>query len=366
MKISEVMTDDVFTLSSDETMAKALSIMYEKRINQIPVIDKYEKYQGMVFAKGFLNASAATSSKLKNFVVKTPVLSPTDSIKRSAQLIVTTGNRALPVVEDSKLVGIISETDVILKTDFGNIPVDSVMANAIVIEDDSALDSALAKMRRHNISRLPVIDSNGHLIGIINALDRAKIMATPKERISKNSRTSSHKSAVKLAKVRDIMKKTVPVQMGTKLKDILEIFKEHDEIVVVGDKKKPVGIVTARDALEIMLPRRDHPYISIANVSDPETRRTIEEQIARFLKKIHGKRENVQSVIVYTDKYKTRKYSLRAKLIFAKHAVSAKAVGYDPLSASKKLISVLDRRTKSERSKKSIQRQQSSIRHPLI
>jgi CBS domain-containing protein len=367
MKVSDVMTDDVLTLPSDDTMAKALSIMYEKRINQIPIIDKYKEYQGMVFAKDFLNASAATSSKLKNFVVKTPVLSPTDSIKKSTQLIVTTGNRALPVVEDSKLVGIISETDVILETDFGNTSVDSVMAYAIVIEDDSALDSALAKMRRYNISRLPVVDSNGDLIGIINALDRAKIMATPKEGISKNSRTSSQKSAVKLAKVRDIMKRTVPVRMGTKLRDILEIFREHDEIVVVvGDKKKPVGIVNARDALEIMLPHRDHPSINIANVSDHETRSTIEEQMARFLKKIHGKSENVQSVIVYADKYKTRKYSLRAKLIFTKHVVGAKAVGYDPLSASKKLISVLDRRTKSERSKKSRQRRQSSIRHPLI
>jgi CBS domain-containing protein len=104
-----------------------------------------------------------------------------------------------------------------------------------MIEYDVALDSVLAKMRRHNISRLPVVDSNGDLIGVINALDRAKIMATPKERISKNSRTQ--KSAVKLAKVRDVMNKTVPVRVGTKLKDILEIFREHDEIVVVGDKK---------------------------------------------------------------------------------------------------------------------------------
>ena len=233
MKISEIMTDDPITLSSDDTMAKALSIMYEKRINQIPIIDKYEKYQGMVFAKDFLNVSATASSKLNNYVVKTPVLSPTDNIKRSAQLIVTTGNRALPVVKDSKLVGIISETDVILKMDFGNTPVDSIMANAIVIEDDSALDSALAKMRRYNISRLPVIDSNGHLIGIINALDRAKIMATPKERISKDSRTSSQKSAVKLVKVRDIMKKTVPVQVGTKLKDILELSENMTRLLLL-------------------------------------------------------------------------------------------------------------------------------------
>ena len=48
--------------------------MYEKRINQIPIIDKYEKYQGMVFAKHFLNVNANTSSKLKKYAVKTPML----------------------------------------------------------------------------------------------------------------------------------------------------------------------------------------------------------------------------------------------------------------------------------------------------
>jgi CBS domain-containing protein len=221
MKISDIMTDDVVTLSSNDTMAKALSIMYEKKINQIPIVDKYKKYQGMVFAKDFLNVSATSSSKLKNFVVKTPVLSPTDSTKKSTQLIVTTGNRALPVLEDSRLIGIISETDLILKTNFGNTLVDSVMADAIVIEDDTTLDTALAKMRRYNISRLPVIDSKRDLMGVINALDRAKIMATPKERISKDSRISSQKAAVRLVKVRDIMRKTIPVLLGTKLKDIL-------------------------------------------------------------------------------------------------------------------------------------------------
>ena len=145
--------------------------MYNKRINQVPVIDKFRKYQGMVFAKDFFNVNAMTSSKLKNSVRMTPVLSPTDSIKRCTRLVVTTGNRALPVVENSKLIGIISETDVILQTDFGNILVDNVMAGAIVIEDDTALDTALAKMRRYNISRLPVINSKGNLIGVVNAFN---------------------------------------------------------------------------------------------------------------------------------------------------------------------------------------------------
>ena|GEM_PF-3219972 len=59
----------------------------------------------------------------------------------------------------------------------------------------------------------------------------------------------------------------------------------------------------------------------------------------------------------------TRKFSLRGRLISKTRVIDAKAVGYDPLSASKKLISILDRRLKSERSKKVRRRQHSSIRH---
>jgi hypothetical protein len=58
----------------------------------------------------------------------------------------------------------------------------------------------------------------------------------------------------------------------------------------------------------------------------------------------------VQSVVVYADKHKTRKYSLRTRLITARGVIDAKAVGYDPLSASKELITRLDRRIKSEHS----------------
>lgn len=178
----------------------------------------------MVFVKDFLNINTIPSSKLKNFVTITPILTPSDSVKKCTHLIVTTGNRALPVIEDSKLIGIISETDTILKTDFGNILVENVMANAIVIKDDTMLDSAIAKMRRYNISRLSVINSNGILTGVINALDRAKLMATPRERIAKDSRTSSIVAAVRQVPLNEITRKMKSVRIGTQLKDIVKFF----------------------------------------------------------------------------------------------------------------------------------------------
>jgi predicted transcriptional regulator/ribosome-associated translation inhibitor RaiA len=357
MKISDIMVDKVFALSLDDTAAKALSVMHENNINQLPVIDNDRKYVGMIFAKEFLNLNTTPSSKLKNLVVKTPILSPTDTIEKCTQLIVTTGNRALPVVEKGKLISIVSETDVALTANFGHATVDEVMSGAIVIEENSTLANALAKMRRYNISRLPIIKSNGVLTGIINALEIAKIIATPRERIGKSRglRALTSETAIRDVKVKDIMRKAISVERGTKLNTLVESFKRNEEIVVVGDER-PIGIVTPRDALEITLPHRNEPSIHIAHV-DGEARRTIEEHMARFLKKIHGKLENIQSVIIYADKHKTRKYSVRARLIAATRVIDAKAVGYDPVSACKELISRLDRQIRSEHSQKLEQRQ---------
>ncbi|HET7146910.1 MAG TPA: CBS domain-containing protein [Candidatus Nitrosopolaris sp.] len=363
MKISDIMVDKVFTLSLDDTAAKALSVMHENNINQLPVIDNNGKYEGMIFAKEFLNINTTPSSKLKNLVVNTPVLSPTDTIEKCTQLIVTTGNRALPVVEKGRLVSIVSETDVALTANFGHAIVDEVMSGAIVIDEDSTLANALAKMRRYNISRLPIIRSNGVLTGIINALEISKIIATPIERIGKSRGVkigdSKLASAVRDVKLNDIMRKAISVERGTKLNTLVESFKRNEEIVVVGDQR-PIGVVTPRDALEITLPHRNEPSIHIAHV-DGEARRTIEDHMAKFLKKIHGKLENIQSVIIYADKHKTRKYSVRARLIAARRVIDAKAVGYDPVSACKELISRLDRQIRSEHSHELEQRQHSKV-----
>lgn len=357
MIISDIMVEKVFTLSLDDTAAKAQSLMHENNINQVPIIDSDGKYRGMIFAKEFLNLNTVPSSKLKKLFAKTPVLSPTDSIEKCIHLIVTTGNRALPVVEKGKLVSIVSETDVIFSVNFGNATVDEVMSGAIVIEENYTLANALSKMRRYNISRLPVIKANGVVTGIVNALEIVKIMATPRERIGKapGLRALTSGAAIREVKVKDIMRRATSVERGTRLNKLIENFKRSEEIVVVGDGR-PIGIVTPRDALEVTLPHWNEPSIHIAHV-DVQVRKTIEEYMAKFLKKIQGKLDNIQSVIVYADMHKTRKYSVRARLLASRGVINAKAVGYDPVSACQELITKLDRQVRSEHSQKLKQRQ---------
>src|ERR671923_335537 len=205
MKVSEIKVDKVFTLTSEDSVAKALNMMYENNINQIPIIDDHGKYIGMIYAKQFIDINATPTSKLKNFVVNTPVLSLDDNIEKCTQLIVVTGNRALPVVENGKLISIVSETDVVLTSDFGHARVDEVMSGAIVIEENDTLSNALSKMRRYNISRLPIINSKGILRGTVNALDITKIIATPRERAGKSPGIGTL-VAIREVKVKDIMR----------------------------------------------------------------------------------------------------------------------------------------------------------------
>ena len=358
MKVSEIMVTDIVVLTSEDTVAKALNLMADRSINQIPIVDGTGKYLGMIFAKQIINSAAPPSSKLKGHIVKTSTLSRDDDIEKAAQLVIGSGNRAMPVVENGGgLVGIVSETDLVSTADFGHAIVDEVMSGAIVIEEDNSLADAISKMRRYNISRLPVINTKGILRGTLSILDIAKIIATPRERTSKSAAISAGTASIKDVKVKNIIRRAVSVERGTKLNVMTDHFRRNEEAIVVGDGR-PMGIVTPKDALELILPKKtNEPIIHMAHLEDGQDRIEIQEQLARFLQKIQGKLGDVRSIVVYADKHRTRKYSLRTRLITSNGVIDAKAVGYDPLSASKELVARLERRIKSEHSQRVKDRQ---------
>ena len=57
------------------------------------------------------------------------------------------------------------------------------------------------------------------------------------------------------------MRRAISAERGTKLNTLSEHFKHNEEIVVVGEGR-PMGIVTPKDTLELVLPTKtDSPVI---------------------------------------------------------------------------------------------------------
>jgi acetoin utilization protein AcuB len=97
-------------------------------------------------------------------------VSPEDSVANARGLLSKHGIHHLPVVEQQRLVGIVTDRDVRSAPAKAKRVGDIMTAKPRVIGPDAFVDEAARRLRRHRIGGLPVVD-NGRLIGILAAAD---------------------------------------------------------------------------------------------------------------------------------------------------------------------------------------------------
>jgi IMP dehydrogenase len=87
----------------------------------------------------------------------------------------------IPVVDDNrKLVGIVTNRDLRFEKDLNRL-VDEVMTseNLVTTSQTTNLDEAAAILQEHKIEKLPVVDSEGHLVGLVTYKDITKAKDKP-------------------------------------------------------------------------------------------------------------------------------------------------------------------------------------------
>ena len=87
----------------------------------------------------------------------------------------------IPVVDnDRKLVGIVTNRDLRFERDLDR-PISQVMTteNLVTTTQSTNLEEAADILQRHKIEKLPVIDSDGHLVGLVTYKDITKAKDKP-------------------------------------------------------------------------------------------------------------------------------------------------------------------------------------------
>lgn len=109
-----------------------------------------------------------------------------DLVETAAQLMQTEDIGAVPVVDGldtKKLIGIVTDRDLALRVisagrEVPNTRVGDVMTPLpVTCYPDDDLDMAAAMMADHQVRRIPVVDSDRHLMGIISQADLATRMS---------------------------------------------------------------------------------------------------------------------------------------------------------------------------------------------
>ena len=129
--------------------------------------------------------------KCHEVMTKDPVCClPNDSALKAAELMKSGNIGSIPVIENEegkKLIGIVTDRDLTLKIvaqglDSKTRKIETLMSrNIITCHPDDNLQKALDIMAEHQLRRLPVVDENGRIRGIIAQADIATRSDQPNE-----------------------------------------------------------------------------------------------------------------------------------------------------------------------------------------
>ena len=105
-------------------------------------------------------------------------LAATDSLQKAAQAMDELNVGAIPVCEAGRVVGIVTDRDIALRGVAQGLAVQTalftVMSKQVqTCSEDDSLDAATGKMEAGMIRRLPVLDRQGTLVGMLSLGDLA-------------------------------------------------------------------------------------------------------------------------------------------------------------------------------------------------
>jgi len=178
MRIDSIMTSDPLTIAADTEPAQALRTMDEHALRHLPVVEG-TRLLGVVSDRDLL---ATTGGATVGDLMHSPVsVQRADTLVMASLDLVLRGIGCLPVVENHELVGIVTETDLLrcyfdaardgsLSGDFDP-PIEQYMSTELrTLTPEATLGDAFDCLAENRVRHLPIVD-DGKLVGLLSDRD---------------------------------------------------------------------------------------------------------------------------------------------------------------------------------------------------
>jgi CBS domain-containing protein len=166
------MTSDVVHVEIPGNRDDVLKILKRTGISGVPVI-KSKKLVGIITRKDLLQKPEETQLGLL-MTTKPVTISPDAEISEAARLLVTRKIRRLPVVENGKLVGLLSVADLIhaiAQMKIREEIKDEFMSQTFALWEETPLPVVGRVMEISGVDAIPILDAESRLQGIISERD---------------------------------------------------------------------------------------------------------------------------------------------------------------------------------------------------
>lgn len=180
-RVSTIMGRDVIFCSSTDPIGLILQKFKFSRRGGFPILNK-KRLVGMVSERDFVKyfSNVEFGIKVEELMTRKPLfISPDITILDCLKSIVNTRYRRLPIVKNSKLIGIETGTDILKYINENEFSFSSLVKSIepIMIKDvisvsrEKDISEAIKKMKTKDIGGLPVVDEKKNLEGFITERD---------------------------------------------------------------------------------------------------------------------------------------------------------------------------------------------------
>jgi CBS domain-containing protein len=221
----------------------------------VAVVNEKGKYKGVISRRWIIRSRLnPDTTKVKTLMRRAPKANPEFALSKTAKLMIESGIRQLPVFEKNKLIGFVTDEDIIhgaVTQEWGNTTIETIMTKAPqVIEANRTIGAVLTLFREHGISHVPVMEQ-GKLTGIISVHDIIERIFQPRNRQTKGEIVGEKVPILSIPAKGIMTKSVVTVNPQTTLKEAAK--KMHNRKIsclIILSKGKLAGIATKLDFLE--------------------------------------------------------------------------------------------------------------------
>ena len=295
MNIADIATQEYAQVDADERLGKVRSVFEQDNPKGIVVTDDGD-YEGIITERQLLQSHVEDDAKAnvlsRNNV---PQVNRDDGVREVARMLVEGDTKVAPVFEHGDLWGVITD-NAILNAVLDNLDVltvDQIHTEEVVtLREDDTLGKAINHLRENAISRLPVVNDNGKLTGIITTHDIADFAVRKMDRQRTGDRRGDTERMLDLP-VYDAMNSPVQtISAEASVRDAVERMFENDfgGLVVTPDDNDELvaGILTKTDVLRALTYTEEESMdVQITNIGllDGISREAVRESITEVADK---------------------------------------------------------------------------------
>jgi CBS domain-containing protein len=211
--VREIMTKGPVTVRADQPLIEAWQTMLDQNLKALPVVDPNGQVVGLLthedlLDRAGLNARLAVAQKLDEASLQTEM----DILRRSGKQVADVMSQPVITIHQEDPIGLVAE-----------------------------------RLVKQGITRMPVVDEKGDLVGMVSRLDVLRQVMDVPEKEHPQVQTQG---VGRLAG--DVMSKEVPiVPENTNLPGIIGSFLSSGEhrVIVVNDAGQPVGLISDSDVV---------------------------------------------------------------------------------------------------------------------